>query len=205
MAAVDSRIYLASRSPRRRDLLAQIGVRFDVMLFRADPRADVEVDEQTLLNEKPEEYVVRVARAKAAFAARLLESRHLLPRPLLSADTTLDLDGEIIGKPRNEADAQNILARLSGRGHRVLTAIAITDQVRLEHRLNISEVHFRKLDADEIRRYVLSGEAMDKAGAYAIQGRAGAFVEEIRGSHSGIVGLPLCDTVLLLKQFGITV
>ena len=205
MAVVDSRIYLASRSPRRRDLLAQIGVRFDVLLFRADPRADVEVDEETLLNENPDDYVVRVARAKAAFAARLLESRHLLPRPLLSADTTLDLDGEIIGKPRNEAEAQKILARLSGRTHRVLTAIAITDQIHLEHRLNVSEVRFRTLDADEIRRYVLSGEAMDKAGAYAIQGRAGAFVEEIRGSHSGIVGLPLCDTALLLKQFGITV
>ena len=205
MAAVDSRIYLASRSPRRRDLLAQIGVRFDVLLFRADPRADVEVDELTLLNEKPDDYVVRVARAKAAFAARLLESRHLLPRPLLSADTTLDLDGEIIGKPRNEADAQNILARLSGRSHRVLTAVAVTDQVHLEHRLNVSEVRFRTLDAEEIRRYVLSGEAMDKAGAYAIQGRAGAFVEEIRGSHSGIVGLPLCDTALLLRQFGIIV
>jgi septum formation protein len=184
-------------------LLTQIGVRFDVLLFRADPRADTEIDETPMAGESADSYVVRVARAKAAFAARLLESRHLLPRPLLSADTTLDLDGDIIGKPENEGDAQKILARLSGRTHRVLTAIAVTDQIHLEHRLNISEVKFRDLDADEIRRYVLSGEATDKAGAYAIQGRAGAFVEAIRGSHSGIVGLPLCDTAILLRQFGI--
>ena len=205
MAATDSRIYLASRSPRRRDLLAQIGVRFDAFLFRGDPRADAEIDETPLPNEKADDYVIRVARAKAAFAARLLSSRHLLPRPILSADTTLDIDGEIIGKPRNENDAQQILARLSGRSHRVLTAIAVTDQIRLDYRLSCSEVKFRELDADEIRRYVMSGEASDKAGAYAIQGRAAAFVQEIHGSHSGVVGLPLCDTAILLKQFGITV
>jgi septum formation protein len=205
MAAIDSRIYLASRSPRRRDLLAQIGVRFDVLQFRADPRSDSEVDEAPLPDERAEDYVVRVARAKAAFAGRLLSTRHLLARPILSADTTLDLDGEIIGKPRNESDAQQILARLSGRRHRVLTAVAVTDQTRIEHRLSISDVSFRTLDAEEIRRYVLSGEASGKAGAYGIQGRAAAFIEEIRGSHSGIVGLPLCDTALLLRKFGILV
>lgn len=205
MAAIDSRIYLASRSPRRRELLTQIGVRFDVLQFRADPRVDAEVDESPLSAEDAEDYVVRIARAKAAFAWRLLNARHLLPRPVLSADTTLDLDGEIIGKPVDEVDAQRILARLSGRRHRVLTAVAVTDQNKLEHRLNISEVSFRTLDADEIRRYVLSGEAFDKAGAYGVQGRAAAFIEEIRGSHSGIVGLPLCDTALLLRQFGILV
>lgn len=205
MAAIDSRIYLASRSPRRRDLLAQIGVRFELLLFRAGQRFDAEVDEAALPDESPEDYVVRVARAKAAYAARLLTIRHLLPRPVLSADTTLDLDGEIIGKPATEADAQRILARLSGRRHRVLTAVAVTDQIHLEHRLNISEVLFRPLASDEIRRYVLSGEGADKAGAYAIQGHAAAFIEEIRGSYSGIIGLPLYDTALLLKQFGIAV
>jgi septum formation protein len=205
MAAIDSRIYLASRSPRRRELLAQIGMRFDVLQFRADPRADGEVDESPLPDECAEDYVVRVARAKAAFATQLLVSRHLLPRPILAADTTLDLDGDIIGKPLNESDAQHILARLSGRRHRVLTAVVVTDKFHLEHRLSISEVSFRTLDADEIRRYVLSNEGNDKAGAYAIQGRAAAFIEEIRGSHSGIVGLPLCDTTLLLRKFGITV
>ena len=205
MTILDSRIYLASRSPRRRELLTQIGVRFDLLLFRAAPRDDAEVDETPLPQECAEDYVVRVARAKATFAARLLITRHLLPRPILSADTTLDLDGEIIGKPGSDSEARQILSRLSGRSHRVLTAIAVTDQTQLEHRLSISEVSFRTLDADEIRRYVLSGEATDKAGAYAIQGRAAAFIKDIRGSHSGIVGLPLCDTALLLKQFGIVV
>ncbi len=205
MTILDSRIYLASRSPRRRELLTQIGVRFDLLLFRADSRADIEVDETPLSGECAEDYAVRMARNKAAFAARLLISRHLLPRPILSADTTLDLDGEIIGKPGSDSEARQILSRLSGRSHRVLTAIAVTDQTQLEHRLSISEVSFRTLDADEIRRYVLSGEATDKAGAYAIQGRAAAFIKDIRGSHSGIVGLPLCDTALLLKQFGIVV
>lgn len=201
----DSRIYLASRSPRRRDLLTQIGVRFELLPFRVGPRADAEVDETPLPGECADDYVVRVACAKAAFAARLIGARHLLPRPVLSADTTLDLDGEIIGKPVDDADAQRILVQLSGRRHRVLTAIAVTDQNHIEHRLSTSEVLFRPIETDEIRRYVLSGEASDKAGAYAIQGRAAAFVEEIRGSHSGIVGLPLCETVLLLKQFGIVV
>ena len=205
MTSLESRIYLASRSPRRRELLTQIGVRFDLLLFRAAPRDDAEVDETPLPQECAEDYVVRVARAKATFAARLLITRHLLPRPILSADTTLDLDGEIIGKPGSDSEARDILSRLSGRSHRVLTAIAVTDQTQLEHRLSISEVSFRTLDADEIRRYVLSGEATDKAGAYAIQGRAAAFIKDIRGSHSGIVGLPLCDTALLLKQFGIVV
>ena len=199
---IDPRIYLASRSPRRRELLAQIGVRFDLLLFRNSPREDAEVSEAWLPGETPEAYVVRVARIKAAFGADLLASRRVVLRPVLAADTTLDLDGEIIGKPRDEADAAAILARLSGRSHRVLTAIALARDERLEHRLSISEVRFRPVGADEIKRYVQSGEPMDKAGAYGIQGRAAMFIEEIRGSHSGIVGLPLCETALLLRDFG---
>jgi septum formation protein len=199
---IDPRIYLASRSPRRRELLTQIGVRFDLLLFRAAPREDAAVSEAWLPGETPEVYVERVARAKAVFAAGLLAPRHIVARPVLAADTTLDLDGEIVGKPRDEADATAILRRLSGRSHRVLTAIAMARGERVEHRTSISEVRFRQLGADEIRRYVQSGEPMDKAGAYGIQGRAAAFVEEIRGSHSGIVGLPLCETALLLRDFG---
>ena len=199
---IDPRIYLASRSPRRRELLAQVGVRFDLLLFRAAPREDQEVSEAWLPGETPEAYVQRVARAKAVFGAGLLERRPLVARPVLAADTTLDLDGEIIGKPKHEADAAAILERLSGRGHRVLTAIAVAQGERVEHRLSISEVRFRPLTTDEIRRYVRSGEPMDKAGAYGIQGRAAMFIEEIRGSHSGIVGLPLCETALLLRDFG---
>jgi septum formation protein len=192
---IDSRIYLASRSPRRRELLTQIGVRFDLLLFRSGPREDAEVSEAWLPGEAPEAYVVRVARIKAMFGVDLIASRAIVVRPVLAADTTLDLDGEIIGKPRDEADAAAILARLSGRSHRVLTAIAVA-------RLSISDVRFRPLSAEEIRRYVQSGEPMDKAGAYGIQGRAAMFIEDIKGSHSGIVGLPLCETAMLLRDFG---
>jgi septum formation protein len=202
MSVLEPRIFLASRSPRRRELLALIGVRFDVLLFRSAPRDDPEVDEALLAGETPDQYVVRVARAKALHGSKLAYSRQILPRPVLAADTTLDLDGEIIGKPADEADARTILGRLSGRSHRVLTAIAMAEGERIEHALSVSEVYFRDLDADEIRRYVATGEPMDKAGAYGIQGRAAMFVAEIRGSHSGIVGLPLCETALLLRYFG---
>ena len=199
---MDPRIYLASRSPRRRELLTQIGVRFDLLLFRSGQREDEEVSEEWLPGETPEAYVQRVARAKAIFGAGLLARRPLVVHPVLAADTTLDLDGEVIAKPRDEADAAAILARLSGRSHRVLTAIAMARGDRVEHRLSISAVRFRPVSAEEIRRYVLSGEPMDKAGAYGIQGRAAVFIEEIHGSHSGIVGLPLCETALLLRDFG---
>jgi septum formation protein len=199
---IDPRIYLASRSPRRRELLAQVGVRFDLLLFRVPPREDAEVNEDWQPDEIPEAYVQRVARAKAEFGADLIARRAIVARPVLAADTTLDLDGEIIGKPRDEADAIAILTRLSGRSHRVLTAIAIAQGERIEHRLSVSTVRFRPVGADEIKRYVQSGEPMDKAGAYGIQGRAALFIEEIHGSHSGIVGLPLCETALLLRDFG---
>lgn len=199
---IDPRIYLASRSPRRRELLAQVGVRFDLLLFRVPPREDAEVNEDWQPGEIPEAYVQRVARAKAEFGADLIARRAIVARPVLAADTTLDLDGEIIGKPRDEADAIAILTRLSGRSHRVLTAIAIAQGERIEHRLSVSTVRFRPVGADEIKRYVQSGEPMDKAGAYAIQGRAGMFVEYLAGSYSGVMGLPLCETAQLLKRFG---
>jgi septum formation protein len=199
---IDPRIYLASRSPRRRELLAQVGVRFDLLLFRVPPREDAEVNEDWQPGEIPEAYVQRVARAKAEFGADLIARRAIVARPVLAADTTLDLDGEIIGKPRDEADAAAILTRLAGRSHRVLTAIAMAQGERIEHRLSVSTVRFRPVGADEIKRYVQSGEPMDKAGAYGIQGRAALFIEEIHGSHSGIVGLPLCETALLLRDFG---
>ena len=199
---IDPRIYLASRSPRRRELLAQVGVRFDLLLFRVPPREDAEVNEDWQPGEIPEAYVQRVARAKAEFGADLIARRAIVARPVLAADTTLDLDGEIIGKPRDEADAIAILTRLSGRSHRVLTAIAVAQDERVEQRLSVSTVRFRPVGADEIKRYVQSGEPMDKAGAYGIQGRAALFIEEIHGSHSGIVGLPLCETALLLREFG---
>jgi septum formation protein len=201
----DARIYLASRSPRRRELLTQIGVHFDMLLFRTPPREDDEIDESHHAGETPEVYVQRVALAKAEHAERMLGWRRQAHRLVLAADTTLDLDGEVIGKPRDENDAIAILGRLSGKTHRVLTAVVIGDGERAERGVSISEVRFRTLDADEIKRYVRSGEPMDKAGAYGIQGKAAMFIEEIRGSHSGIVGLPLCETVQLLRRFNFPV
>jgi len=202
MAAFEPRIYLASQSPRRRELLAQIDVRFDLLLFRGGPRADPETDETPLPGEAPAAYARRVAAAKARHGAHLLQLRRLPPRPVLAADTTLDVDGAIIGKPVDDADAAAILQRLSGRAHRVLTAIAMADGARCETRLSVSEVRFRPLTDDELRRYVASGEPRDKAGAYGLQGRAAMFVASVVGSPSGIVGLPLCETALLLREFG---
>jgi septum formation protein len=202
MPTLEPRIYLASQSPRRRELLTQIGVRFDLLLFRGGSRTDESTCEDPLPVESPDNYVLRVATAKAQHGVGLLQFRHLPARPVLAADTTLDVDGIIIGKPTNDTDAAAILQRLSGRTHRVLTAVAIAQGERLEQRLTSSAVRFRTLTPDEIQRYVASGEPHDKAGAYGIQGRAAMFVEEIRGSHSGIVGLPLCETSLLLRAFG---
>lgn len=202
MTTLEPRIYLASQSPRRRELLTQVGVRFDLLLFRGGARADPETCEDPLPGEAPDAYALRVAAAKARHGTQLLAVRRLPLRPVLAADTTLDVDGTIVGKPADDADAAAILARLSGRTHRVLTAIAVAHGDCLETRLSTSEVRFRPLGAEEIRRYVASGEPRDKAGAYGIQGRAAVFVEEIRGSHSGIVGLPLCETALLLRAFG---
>lgn len=202
MATLEPRIYLASRSPRRRELLAQIGVRFELLMFRGMPREDPDVDESVLPDERPEDYVVRVTLAKAGAGLRRVRERHLVPHPVLAADTTVEIDGTVVGKPVHEADAVAILQRLSGRSHRVLTAVALSDNGRTEHLLSISEVRFRPLDREEIRHYVASGEPLDKAGAYGIQGRAAIFVEEIRGSYTGIMGLPLYETALLLRRFG---
>ena len=197
------RIYLASKSPRRRDLLRQIGVNFDVLTFRAGERGeDADVDETPLPGEAVERYVERLALAKAQAGMRRVLWRKLLPHPVLAADTTLEVDGEIVGKPHDAAEAHAILERLSGRRHRVLTAVAMSDGERTRSRLSVSEVAFRRLSEHAIRRYVATGEPFDKAGAYGIQGHAAIFVEEIRGSYSGIMGLPLFETAALLDIFG---
>ncbi len=202
MISLEPRIYLASRSPRRRELLTQIGVRFELLMFRGIPREDPEIDEAVLPQESPEEYVVRVTLAKAQAGVRRVRERHLISYPVLAADTTVEIEGQVIGKPEHEADAVAILQHLSGRTHRVLTAVVISDGGRVEHLLNVSDVRFRPLEQQEIRRYVASGEPFDKAGAYGIQGRAAIFVEEIKGSYTGIMGLPLYETALLLRRFG---
>ena len=198
---LNPRLYLASRSPRRRELLTQIGVQFDTLLFRDLPRQDPEVDETPLPGEAPLVYVERVARAKAIQGERIVELRKLPQRLILAADTTLEFEGQIIGKPVDADDAQAILMRLSGRTHRVLTAVAVAYESHVESTISVSEVRFGTLDANEIRRYVATGEPMDKAGAYGIQGHAGMYVEHLSGSYSGVMGLPLYETGELLRRF----
>ncbi|THF65037.1 Maf family protein [Pseudothauera rhizosphaerae] len=203
MSLAQPRIYLASRSPRRRELLRQIGVRFDVLAFRDGERGeDADVDEKPLGDEAAERYVERLALTKAEAGMRRLIWRHLPRQPVLAADTALEVDGEIVGKPACAEDAMAILRRLSGRTHRVYTAVAVSDGERTRCAVSVSEVRFRTIGEGEIRRYVASGEPLDKAGAYGIQGRAAIFAEHISGSYSGIMGLPLFETAQLLETFG---
>jgi septum formation protein len=197
---VDRGVYLASRSPRRRELLAQIGVRFHLLLFRARAGEDPDVDEKVLANEAPDAYVLRLARAKAEAGWRRMLQRNLPHAPILAADTTVTVDGAILGKPADRSEAATMLERLSGRQHEVLTAVALKYDDWIETALSRSEVRFKALKPDEIAQYTASGECDDKAGAYAIQGRAGRFVAELRGSYSGVMGLPLYDTGELLDK-----
>ena len=196
-------IYLASRSPRRRVLLAQIGVRFHLLFFRARPGEPAEVDETPLADELAAAYVERLARAKAEAGWRRMQQRNLPRAPVLSADTTVALGGRIFGKPASRDDAAAMLRELSGKTHEVLTAVAIKDDDWLESALSRSEVRFKKLSAREIEQYVATGEGDDKAGAYAIQGRAARFVIELRGSYSGVMGLPLYETAELLEKLAL--
>jgi septum formation protein len=196
-------IYLASRSPRRRELLSQIGVRYHLLLFRERPRGGAgehDLDEAPLAGEAPGAYVERMARAKAEAGWRRMLQRNLPPAPVLAADTTVALEGNILGKPRDRAEAAEMLGALSGRHHEVLTAVALKHHDNVEFALSSSEVQMKKLSADEIAQYVASGEGDDKAGAYAIQGRAARFVVELRGSYSGVMGLPLYETSLILDK-----
>jgi len=199
-------IYLASRSPRRRELLQQIGVRYEPLLFREGSRADPDTDESAQPGEDPDAYVRRVTTMKANAAwSRVTMRRGLQRKPVLVADTTVALTTEILGKPVDRADAERMLGMLSGTRHRVLTAVAIIQETRLELLVNESHVTFAPLDADRIAAYVGTGEPFDKAGAYGIQGRAGAFVERLEGSYTGVMGLPLYETANLLRLFGVTV
>ena len=193
MTAAPSFVYLASRSPRRRELLAQIGVLHELV--------DAGVDETPQATEAPRDYVLRLARAKAAAGWKRIVAAGLPHAPVLAADTTVALGMQVYEKPRDGADAERMLAVLSGRRHEVFTGVAVQLGERCETALSSSEVEFAPLDADEIRRYVASGEADDKAGAYGIQGRAAAFIVGMRGSYTGIMGLPLYETSQLLGRF----
>ncbi len=196
------RIYLASQSPRRRELLKQIGINFEMLLLRSYPRRIMDVDETPLAAEIPEDYVKRICAHKARAGWGALKFRSLPPFPVLVADTTVALDGNILGKPRDREDAYAMLSRLSGRQHQVLSAVAAAFEERMEIRLSMTNVTFAALDEERIRRYLLTNEWHDKAGAYGIQGYAGAFVQRLEGSYSGVMGLPLFETVELLRAFG---
>lgn len=199
-------IYLASRSPRRRELLAQVGVKFEMLLFRDVPRLDPDTTEDPLPGEPPDDYVRRVAQLKALAAwQRVLVRKGLRRMPILSADTTVALANEILGKPTDRADAARMLRLLSGTRHRVLTAVAVAFEERLAMKVSESHVTFAPLAEARIDAYVASGEPFDKAGGYGIQGRAGAFVERLEGSYTGVMGLPLFETAELLREFGVTV
>jgi septum formation protein len=196
----DRGIYLASRSPRRRELLSQIGVRYHLLLFRQRIDEKPEVEETPLAGETPAAYVERLARSKAEAGWRRMLQRNLPVAPVLAADTTVALEGRIFGKPKDRTEAAEMLAALSGGRHEVLTAVALKNHDQLEFALSTSEVQMKKLSNDEIALYVASGESDDKAGAYAIQGRAARFIVELRGSYSGVAGLPLYETSQLLDR-----
>jgi len=195
-------IYLASRSSRRRELLKQIGVSFEVLLLREGPQRAVDFDETSLPEEMPSDYVVRIAKAKAEAGWARLGQRRLMRFPVLSADTTVALDTQILGKPADREQAIAFLRQLSGKTHQVHSAVAVKFDNQIEVSLSTTEVQFRDLEEQEIRQYVASGEPQDKAGAYAIQGRAAVFVRAIAGSYSGVMGLPLYETSRLLVKFG---
>lgn len=201
---VDKRIYLASQSPRRRELLKQIGVAYDVLALRAVP-GRMDVVEIPNPGEPALDFVQRMASEKAACGWRAVDGRHLLRFPVLGADTVVELGGDILGKPADRTEAAAMLKRLSGREHLVLTAVAVKHHDRLELRVSTSRVRFGELDDATIAQYLETGEYLGKAGAYAIQGRAGAFVAHIDGSYSGIMGLPLYETAGLLREFGLAV
>ncbi|KVW72777.1 Maf family protein [Burkholderia ubonensis] len=192
-------LYLASQSPRRQELLQQIGVRFELLLPRPDE--DAEALEAELPGESADDYVLRVTVAKADAARARLVASGKPAAPVLVADTTVTIDGAILGKPADPADALAMLTRLSGREHEVLTAVAVVDAggALLPPALSRSSVRFAAAPRDAFARYVETGEPFGKAGAYAIQGRAAEFVEQIAGSHSGIMGLPLFETAALLR------
>lgn len=191
-------LFLASQSPRRRELLTQVGISFDVL--------SVDIDETVKNNEIAEDYVVRLASEKARAGWNLIKKE---PKAVLGSDTAVVIDGQILGKPENAADAKKMLALLSGKTHQVMTAVALvtqdthSSQVELSSIMNVSDVTFKILSNAEIEQYVLTGECDDKAGSYAIQGLAAAFIIHLAGSYSGVMGLPLFETVELLNKAGI--
>lgn len=188
-------LYLASASPRRQELLRQVGIGFEVLPSN--------IVERRAPEETPADYVRRMAREKAQHGFRDMIDRRLPVRPVLGADTEVVLDNEVLGKPRDRAHAAHMLGRLSGRAHTVLSALCLRLPAGEHSVLNENRVRFATLSASDIESYVATGEADDKAGAYAIQGRAAAFIARLEGSYSGVMGLPLYELRELLHQAGL--
>jgi septum formation protein len=203
MKPIDQKIYLASKSPRRRELLRQIGVEFELLMLRENTARGPDVSEEPLPEEAAPAYVARVTRDKVLFAAQVMLWRRLPMRPVLAADTTVTIDGRILGKPADPAQAADMLSQLAGRTHQVLSSVAIHRDGEIWQTTRHSEVSFAPLTQEEIRAYCQLSEPYDKAGGYAIQGHAARFVREISGSYSGIMGLPLYETAQLLLKAGI--
>lgn len=197
-------LYLASQSPRRLELLRQIGLTPGVLRLRGTPGRE-DVDETPLPEEPAIDYVLRLARLKAQAGEAARRHRALSPWPIVAADTTVTLDGHILGKPADALEAAAMLRRYSGRAHSVLTGVAVAFEGEIRLALSESAVRFRALSESEIAAYVASREPFDKAGGYGIQGRAGMFIEHLEGSYSGVMGLPLFETANLLKEAGFPV
>ena len=196
-------VYLASQSPRRRQLLEQLGVRYELLL--AGTGEDTETLEAALGDEAPAAYVKRVTGLKLDAALARLKARRLPPAPVLCSDTTVALGRTLYGKPVDEKDAERMLGQLAGRTHRVLTAVAVQHGAQRFEALSTSRVVFETMSDAQIQAYVATGEPMGKAGAYAIQGRVAMHITRINGSYSGIMGLPLWETALLLRAAGIKI
>ena len=203
MAVSDQKIYLASKSPRRRELLRQIGVEFELLMLREEAGRHGAVSEEPLPGEAADTYVLRIAREKAQSGWEAIGWRKLPRRPVLAADTTVTVDGNILGKPADAAEAMMMLRTLSGRTHEVLTAVAVIANDELREALQRSEVSFADLPESLLQAYCATQEPYDKAGGYGVQGHAAQFIERINGSYSGIMGLPLFETSRLLQQAGI--
>ncbi len=196
-------VYLASQSPRRRQLLEQLGVRYELLL--PDESEDAEALEVVLKNESPAAYVKRVTSLKLDAAVARLKRRQLKPAPVLCSDTTVALGRTIYGKPEDKQDAKRMLAELAGHSHRVLTAVAVQSGRKRFEALSTSRVTFEAMTNKQISAYVATGEPLGKAGAYAVQGRAALYITSISGSYSGIMGLPIRETALLLAAAGLKI
>ena len=195
---MNKRIYLASRSPRRAELLQQLGITFEIL--------PSDIDESVVEGESPANYVTRLAREKAEACLISLQSNKATTlAPILAADTTVSIDGVILGKPESDEDAYAMLARMSGRQHEVHTGIAVATESGIEVALSTTYVQMGNLSDADIRAYIATGEPHDKAGAYGIQGLAGTFIRHIEGSYSGVMGLPIYETSLLLKNAGVQI